>query len=141
MKTLTILFSILFSSIIANAQTEDKKTVDITVTINNANSDEGIMIFGLHNATTFMKSKGIQTIIKKVKDGKVTVIFKDVAPDTYGIIALHDKNSNHKMDVEVNGMPKEPYGISGNEMSFGPPQFMDAKFTVTTEDLALEIRL
>ena len=141
MKTIAILFSILFSSLLANAQTEDKKNVDITVTINNANSDEGIMIFGLHNSTTFMKSKGIQTIIEKVKDGKVTVTFKNVAPGSYGVIALHDKNSNHKMDVEINGMPKEPYGITGNEMSFGPPQFIDAKFTVAAEDLSFEIRL
>lgn len=141
MKIITLLFSILFSSLLANAQTEDKKNVDITVTINNANSDEGIMIFGLHNSSTFMKSKGIQTVIEKIESGKVTVTFKNVAPGTYGIIALHDKNSNHKMDVEVNGMPKEPYGVTGNEMSFGPPQFMDAKFTVAAEDLELEIRL
>lgn len=141
MKTISILFSILFSTLLANAQTEIKQDKDITVTINNANSDDGIMIFGLHNETTFMKSEGVQTKIEKIKDGKVSVIFKNVAPGVYGIITLHDKNSNHKMDVAINGIPKEPYGVSGNEMSFGPPQFIDAKFTVDKEDLTLEIRL
>ena len=42
---------------------------------------------------------------------------------------------NNRMDYQENGMPKESYGMSGNDMSFGPPNFEAAKFEVGEEDL------
>ena len=44
------------------------------------------------------------------------------------------------MDFRENGMPIEDYGASNNVMNFGPPNFSDAKFTVTDKDLELNIR-
>ena len=55
-------------------------------------------------------------------------------------MALHDENDNKRMDFELNGMPKESYGMSGNEMSFGPPNFVDAKFELSDKDLEFNIR-
>jgi len=142
MKTIALLFAVLCSSIFATAQTQVKTTgITITVNINNATNDKGTMLFGLHNAVTFMKTDAIQNQQAKIKGGKTTVTFTNVTPGDYGIIVVHDENDNKKMDFELNGMPKEAYGISGNEMSFGPPQFMDAKFTVAEKDIHLEIRL
>ncbi|MDX1462028.1 MAG: DUF2141 domain-containing protein, partial [Marinirhabdus sp.] len=46
-----------------------------------------------------------------------------------------------RMDFEANGMPKENYGVSNNVMNFGPPQWSDAKFEVSTAPLNMEIRL
>ena len=44
------------------------------------------------------------------------------------------------MDYQEGGMPKESYGMSGNDMSFGPPNFEMAKFEVNGEDLEFNIR-
>lgn len=38
-------------------------------------------------------------------------------------------------------MPKENYGISNNNMSYGPPVWQEAKFEVNSENLEMEIRM
>ena len=76
----------------------------------------------------------------EIKDGKVTIIFKNVVPGEYAIMTLHDENDNKRMDFQDNGMPLESYGISKNVMSFGPPNYDEAKFIVEDKDLNLNIR-
>lgn len=37
-------------------------------------------------------------------------------------------------------MPKESYGLSNNNLNFGPPEFESAKFEVNGNALILEIK-
>jgi uncharacterized protein (DUF2141 family) len=76
----------------------------------------------------------------KIEDGKSTVVFEDVEAGDYAVICFHDKNDNDKMDFQENGMPMEDYGASNNVMSFGPPTYSNAKFTVSDNDVTLEIK-
>lgn len=138
MKTVTLALSFFFVSIIAMAQ--EKTGIDITITIDNITSDEGVVLAGLHTEETFMKGQGVQNLKSSIKDGKVTFTFTNVAPGEYAISTLHDTNGNNRMDFEANGMPKESYGMSGNDMTMGPPSFNSAKFTVGDEDLDMNIR-
>jgi uncharacterized protein (DUF2141 family) len=112
----------------------------ITVTIDNVTSDKGTVSFALHSKDTFMKAAPISGTESKIKDGKVTVTFRNVVPGEYAILASHDANENGKMDFRENGMPLESYGASNNVMNYGPPQFEDAKFTLAKEDLTIKIR-
>ena len=138
MKTLSLLIALLLTINLTNAQeSETKKT--ITVTIENITNNNGQVMLSLHTEDTFMKGQGIQNIESKIKDGKISVTFKNVKPGTYAIMALHDENENKRMDFEDNGMPKESYGMSNNPMSFGPPQYSTAKFNF--EDKAMEMNI
>ena len=94
---------------------------------------------GKVNEETFLKSAPLVGQESNVVDGKATLTFKNIMPGTYAITLFHDKNGNKQMDFEVNGMPKEMYGVSNNVMSMGPPQWNDAKFEVAKESLNLEI--
>jgi uncharacterized protein (DUF2141 family) len=137
MKTLTLIIALVVSTL-GIAQETSKQT--ITVTIDNVLNNKGQVIFALHNQKTFMKSNGVQSGASSIKNGKATITFSNVSPGTYAIIVLHDENSNQRMDFEPGGMPKEAFGLSNNPMSYGPPQFNDAKFEVTDKDLDLHIR-
>ncbi len=119
---------------------QEKTGIDITITIENVNSDEGKILAGLHTEETFMKGMGVQNLQSSIKDGMVTLTFSDVAPGDYAIMAMHDANENNRMDYQSNGMPIENYGMSGNDMTMGPPTFNSAKFTVSDEDLEMNIR-
>jgi len=112
----------------------------ITVSIDNVTSDDGKVVFALHNKNTFMKADAVDTAASTIENGKVTVRFNNVKPGDYAIIALHDANENGKMDFQENGMPLEAYGTSNNPMFFGPPQYEEAKFTIGNKDLELNIR-
>ncbi len=137
MKTLLLSIALIFSVTFSYAQ---DKGQTITVEVNNVTNSNGKVIFSLHTEDTFMKAESIQSAESIIEDGKVKVSFKNVQSGTYAIMVLHDENDNKRMDFELNGMPKEKYGMSNNPVSFGPPQFTDAKFEVADGDLDLLIR-
>ena len=137
MKNLILTFTLVLTSLFSFSQ---EATTTITVTIDNVTSDKGTVKLSLHTADTFMKGNGIMNAESEIKDGKITVTFENVEAGNYAIIAFHDANSNNKMDFRENGMPLESYGMSNNSMSFGPPNYGEAEFTVAEEDLELSIR-
>ncbi|WP_299892124.1 DUF2141 domain-containing protein [uncultured Lacinutrix sp.] len=134
--SLTILFTLF--TILGFSQ--EKKGQTITVTIDNVKSNTGAVLLGLHDSTTFMKTDALQAAKSKIENNKITVTFKNVKPGEYAIIAVHDENENGKMDYESHGMPLESYGVSNNPLSYGPPQYNEAKFNLANKDLNLNIR-
>ncbi len=140
MKTLALFIALIISHFISHAQ-EETKGIDITVTVPNVTSSEGEVLFGLYDENTFMKAAPIQGEKSSIKDGIAKITFTNVPEGVFAISCFHDKNGNNRMDFEENGMPKESYGVSNNNMSYGPPMWNDAKFEVGTEDLNLEIRM
>ena len=138
MKTVLLFFSILLSGFYVNAQ--EGNSITVTVTIENVLSDEGTLLVSLHTKDTFMKGPGIIDLAEKARKGAVTLTLEDVKPGTYAVMAMHDANDNKRMDYQDNGMPKESYGMSGNDMTMGPPTFDSAKFEVTDQNLEFTIR-
>ncbi|WP_299123368.1 DUF2141 domain-containing protein [uncultured Winogradskyella sp.] len=137
-KNLILSITLVLTSLFSFSQEE--KGITITVTIDNVKNDTGKVLMSLHSSETFMKGSGLLDAETEIKDGKVTITFENVLPGEYAIMALHDENENKRMDFQENGMPLESYGMSNNVMSFGPPQYDDAKFTVLDKDLELSIR-
>ena len=135
MKTLALVISFVLTSFLSNAQ----ETYSITVSMDNVLNDRGHVLVGLHTAETFMKAKGIQSAKAEIKDGKISVSFTDLEPGEYAIMVVHDENDNERMDMDMNNMPKESYGMSNNPMLYGPPTFNDARFELT-KDSEMKIR-
>lgn len=147
MKTIVTLAALLFVTHLASAQnnvasdlSESDQGITITVEVP-VMATEGIIIAGLYDENTFMKAAPLQGTESAINDGKAVLTFSNVSPGTYGITLFLDKNGNHTMDFEPNGMPKEMYGVSNNVMNYGPPQWKDAQFEVGTEPIKMEIRL
>lgn len=135
-----ILFTFLVSAIMifTNPSTDEKKT--ITVTVVNASSNQGKITFALFDEAGFLRIP-LQGKSSKIENGKSTIVFENVPVGEYAITCYHDKNDNNKMDFSSQGMPMEDYGTSNNVMSFGPPQYYNAKFMVSDKDVSLEIKL
>jgi len=139
MKTLILFFAMTAVNFMTQAQ--DTNGITITVTVPNVSSSDGAVLFGLYDEATFMKAAPIKSAKGEIVDGVATITFTDIPAGEYGISCVHDANNNERMDFEENGMPKESFGVSNNNMSYGPPMWSDAKFEVGTEDLKMEIRL
>ncbi len=138
MKSITFLTLAILLSFGVTAQ--DFKGATITVTIDNVLSDQGEILAALHTDATFLKGPGVQSFKTGATEGTLTFTFEDVAPGTYAISVMQDLNGNQRMDFQSNGMPVEPYGMSGNDMAMGPPTFGRSAFEVTWDDLDLNIR-
>lgn len=139
MKTLILFLALTVVNFVTNAQ--EKEEITITVTVPNVSGSDGHVLFSLHDESTFMKTQPLKKGKSKIKNGIAEVTFTNVPAGVYGITCVHDSNDNQRMDFEPNGMPKEDYGISNNNISYGPPMWSEAKFEINTEDMSLEIRL
>ena len=144
MKTVILTLATMIVSFYGKAQADNATaevagtTITVTVPVQ---STDGKVVFGLYDESTFMKTGPLVGLQSAIEDGKATVTFTDVSPGIYAISLFHDKNNNNQMDFEPNGMPKEMYGVSNNVMSYGPPQWSDAKFEVGSEPIEMEIRM
>ena len=117
------------------------ENVTITVTVPNVTSAEGAILFALYDSKEkFMNRETLASKASTIENGTATVTFENIAPGTYAIVCLHDKNGNNRMDFNESGMPAEDYGISNNVMIMGPPNFEDAKFPVANKSLDLTIK-
>lgn len=146
MKTVILTLATLIVTFYGKAQADNTNadavatgtTITVTVPVQ---STDGKVVVGLYDEATFMKAPPLVGLNSAIEDGKATVTFTDVAPGLYAITLFHDKNDNNQMDFEPNGMPKEMYGVSNNIMSYGPPQWSDAKFEVGADPIEMEIRM
>ncbi|MEJ2162173.1 MAG: DUF2141 domain-containing protein [Robiginitalea sp.] len=136
----SILYFLFALTTLGWGQAPEESGVTITVTLENILNDQGDILAALHTEGTFMKGMGIDNFKSGAKKGEMTFTFKNVVPGTYAISVLHDMNSNQRMDYQPGGMPEEPYGMSGNDMSMGPPTFDSVRFDVGDSDLDLRIR-
>ena len=138
MKPLVYLF--FFLTLTAWGQGPTAAGVTVTVTLENVLSDQGDILAALHTQNTFMKGGGIDNFRSDARKGSMTFEFRNVEAGTYAVSVLHDLNQNQRMDFQPNGMPEEPYGMSGNDMGMGPPVFDSVKFDVGESDIHLRIR-
>jgi uncharacterized protein (DUF2141 family) len=61
-----------------------------------------------------------------------TAVWEDLPPGDYGVAAIHDENSNAKLDKNLLGIPKEGFGFANNpHVGWGPPPFSAAIVHVT----------
>ena len=134
-----ILATILTTAVVFVVSLLTSGNQEITVTVVNATTDNGKVSFALYDQVTFMKTP-LKGASAKIIKGKSTVTFKNITQGEYSVICFHDKNNNGKIDFNENGMPLEDYGASNNNMDFGPPSFLDSKFSVIEEDVSLEIK-
>lgn len=140
-RTKKLLLAIVFAvpgAALAAAQTPAKCSLSVKVT-------------GLHNTDGNVKlilRSGPDTVVQRQvaeidsRTMTTTAVFENLAPGTYGVAVLHDRNNNGKLDFDDAGMPLEGYGHSNNPAKReGPPRFDETKFTLTEPTTSIEIQL
>ncbi|RKS53354.1 uncharacterized protein (DUF2141 family) [Gillisia mitskevichiae] len=139
MKTIAVLIALFLSQLF---YAQSATSPEISVSVENIKSDNGMILFGVYSKNTFLKAAPEFSAQSKIVDGVASVTFKDLPSGTYAISCFHDKNANSQMDFEPTGMPLEPYGISNNKINdYGPPLWTDAKFELENESLNMTIKL
>jgi len=61
---------------------------------------------------------------------------------TYAVAVVHDVDGNGKLNTNLLGMPREPYGFSnGARGTFGAPSFEDASFVLDQPETRVTVRV
>ncbi len=124
------------------------QAADITVSVSGITSKEGkvnIALFGpngnfprpeavLKGGRVDLTSDPATGLI----NGKVSFVFKNLAPGEYAVASYHDRNNNGKRDRGA----KEAIGFSNDAKIFlGPPDFKDAAFALGQENITVDVKL
>lgn len=87
------------------------------------------------------QGKAAQTSVRPRTAPVDSVIFRGLTAGRYAVSVFHDQNSNTKLDTNLFGVPKEPWGTTGTvRPRMCAPRFEEAMINVTT-DSRVEIRL
>lgn len=80
-------------------------------------------------------------ITRSVRAASGPVHIGGLAPGAYAVALIHDENANAKLDTFA-GIPREGIGFSRNpRVTFGPPRFEAARFTIDGTPAAQTIRM
>jgi uncharacterized protein (DUF2141 family) len=151
-KALILFFILTITSLSAFAQdgAVDVATIVSTGSIkarfhklHNTNGQLVVMLFSSREGFPVKSAKAFAKKILPANDPKCEVVFETIPYGSYAVSVFHDENSNGKVDtVFLIGIPKEGVGCSNNpKSSFGPPSFADAKFTLDSKEVELNIDL
>jgi uncharacterized protein (DUF2141 family) len=116
-------------------------TVDVKITQIDAKKGGKVKI-GIYDSKGFPDvGKEVDGIDLEVKGTSVTYVFKNIPVGKYAIAVFQDENIDGKLNKNLFGVPKEPYGFSKNEYGmFGPPDFEDVSFDVK-EDISISLTI
>jgi len=135
-RTASIL--LLLSNLVLFSYADNNETFSLTVKIDSLRNSEGVVRFALYNidgSIPDMKYKKYYKIQDQIIDeGSSSAIFKGLPKGNYAVSALHDENSNGKIDKRFI-MPLEGVGFT-NYSSIGltnRPNFSKASLELNTD--------
>lgn len=115
----------------------------LTIQIENIEVVKGDIRIGVFNANEKFLKQGytFKNYKVAVTDTIETIIIDDLPKGEYAFIMYHDKDGDGKMNRNLIGMPKEPFGFSNNvRPKLSKPTFEACKF-VLEDNIELHIRL
>ena len=87
----------------------------------------GILVFSSQEGFPKKAENAVLELEVKVTSKKMKIPLNGLAYGDYAFSVIQDINSNKEMDVNLIGIPKEPYGFSNNPSTLtGIPDFEDA---------------
>lgn len=130
---------------------------DLTLTVTGVRSSVGELLIGVYDTAEGFKSAIDSSATKsallpqswrivgaslRAKAGSQTIMFADLPPGQYAVIAFHDENDNGLLDANVFGVPTEGYGFSNDARGFlGAPSFEAAAVTLGQADRKISLSL
>jgi len=122
------------------------KVFSIQVKMSGFPDDQGVAIVALHfDKDSFPKAeRAAMTRRVKIHKGLALASFDNIAPGTYAVTVVHDRNQDGVLGFSWWPYPHttEYAGSSLNQPSrIGPPVYDKAKFIVSDHDVTLVIRM
>ena len=129
---------------LAVAASRPAAAADLTVHIDAIRNDLGrvfVSVFDRKEVWLDAAKTLIDTSVP-ARQGRITVIFKDLPPGRYAVVTYHDENNNGKFDQNFLGLPLEGYAFSRNSHPLlSAPSFDSAAIEFKDSDLEITITM
>lgn len=110
------------------------KKYDVEVVVSNINTRQGTIELAVFDKPQLFlqKNKSIKKYSKAVRGNSIKIKVKNLPEGHYAISLYHDFNGDKECNLNVIGIPKEPYGFSNNfKPLYRQPNFEDCQFFVS----------
>ncbi len=87
------------------------------------------------------EDKAFKLVSLPAGKGTSKVVFTEIPPGRYAVMAYHDEDSDEKLKLRFGMFPLEGYGLSKNPNVSGPPKFADSAFEVAGAETSISIKL
>ena len=114
----------------------------LRVEITNVANKKGSLRIAVHDDENWLRRAVVSKAVSVgAASGETVTVTFDVKPGRLAVSVHHDVDGNGKMDRDVLGIPKKPYGFSGSAGRFGPRRFEKAAFDVESEPMTVGVKL
>lgn len=115
---------------------------DLTVSVEKIERFKGTIMLALYDSEGSFQKTALAMANRAAEQAQMQFSFSDLAPGEYAVMAFHDVNDNKKLDANLLGIPKEPWGgsLQGKTL-FGAPKWSDAKFELSEQNLQISVKL
>lgn len=126
----------LFLSGLASAQPGFAEGSPLSVVVQGVRDDRGTLRVSLYREPdSFRKeNRAFKLLSQPAQNGEVTLVFADVPPGRYAMMAYHDENNDSTLNLRFGMFPVEGYALSNNPQVVGPPRFNDSAFDFPAAD-------
>lgn len=133
-----MLFSILFALVASPAP-------EMRISVTNLTAAKGNLFIGIYNkADGFLVVENVvwKATLPVTRTGSMDVLVQGLPPGVYSVACFHDLNGNGKMDMNMLGIPTEPYGFSNNvRPRFRAPTWDETKFDLAPAGKSISLRV
>lgn len=112
----------------------------VLLKIENVNSEKGHLFISVSNNEKTFKTENAFEKAKIIPKMKITEYELELDDGEYSFAIYHDTNENEKLDSNIFGIPKEPYGFSNLGSKKIPGDFNKHKVLIK-EDKIITIPL
>lgn len=138
MKSILLLTSLLFFDFV------ESHTQTFNLKVSNIKSN-AILKIAFYKKENKFPDEGKFAFAKEVKPsktGEVILSFTDIPAGEYALAIYQDSNGNKKLDTNMVGYPKEPFGFSQNiKPKFSAPAYEECKITFNANNTTFSIKL
>jgi len=141
MKLATLAFGLIIALGVHGQEAVNTKKLSIK--ISNIQSKGKILYVGIYReGDEFPEFNKYWKNSKATTTSNEMTIEFDVPYGDYAVAVSHDLNGNGKLDKNLFGYPKEPFGFSNNyKPKLSSPNFSDCKFSYTQQSNSIMIKL
>lgn len=117
-------------------------SADLELTVENVKGRDGELRVGVYASAEDYRKTAVKEVKAAASGNPVSIRIPGLAPGEYAIALYHDRNGNRKLDSNLLGIPREPYGFSGSARNLtGPATWEQARFSVPADGGAVTVQL
>ena len=115
---------------------------ELVVTVQSIAKPSGQVLVAVYDGEARFRKERTTGAMRRATPGEMQFKFSDLPAGDYAVMVFHDINDNGKLDTNLVGMPKEPWGGSLQGKSvFGAPTWTDVMFPLSADGKTIVVNI